>query len=63
MPLDDWYYHGGQYLGFHAEIFLHREAKVGKIMLYDLEPAKELDQKSMDERSLWRRDLVSFFRS
>lgn len=63
MPLDDWYYHGGQYLGFYAEIFLHREAKIGKIMLYNLEPAKELDQKSMDERSLWRRELVRLFRS
>lgn len=63
MPLDDWYYHGGQYLGFNAEIFLHREAKIGKIMLYNLESSNELDQKSMDGRSLWRRDLVKLFQN
>ncbi len=58
MALDDWYYHGGEYLGFYAEIFLHRETKVGKIMLYNLEAESEFDQLSMDERSVWRSELV-----
>lgn len=58
MALDDWYYHGGEYLGFYAEIFLHRETKVGKIMLYNLEAESEFDQLSMDERSAWRSELV-----
>lgn len=60
MKLDDWYYHGGEYLGFYAEIFIHRETKIGKIMLYNLEAPSELDQISMDERSVWRNKLVEY---
>lgn len=59
MKLGDWYYHGGEYLGFYSEIFIHREAKIGKIMLYNLEASKELDQLSMDERSIWREKFVA----
>lgn len=58
MALDDWYYHGGEYLGFYAEIFFHRETKVGKIMLYNLEAESDFDQLSIDEHSVWRSELV-----
>lgn len=54
MKLGDWFYHGGQYLGFYCEIFLHRKAGLGKVMLYNREATSELDQYSMDERSNWR---------
>lgn len=60
MKLDDWYYHGGEYLGFYAEIFIHRETKIGKIMLYNLEAPSELDQLSMDKRSVWRSQMVEY---
>jgi CubicO group peptidase (beta-lactamase class C family) len=58
MTLGDWYYHGGEYLGFYAEIFIHPTTNIGKIMLYNLEAESELDQLSMDERSVWRGELV-----
>ncbi len=63
MKLGDWYYHGGEYLGFYAEIFLHRETQIGKIMLYNLESSDELDQISMDQRSIWRDELTTFLRT